>query len=265
MKSLKTIFDQVSLHVFLLLNLSQSVPTRGPKKLGQFVGNLLYMFAYFWKLLLFKQSQPKLWACRTSTIAKTKKPVHSWNPTFLFTNPYIQVILVGKTMSHHNSQTIRDLDIIPRLRARPKYQLSSGTYLLLYLVWLKFLSLSTTFGYAQPWWATLNNSKIGYGPNSIKRKNVSKNCMFWALLKKRKKLICFYNILSSLLGTNLLIFYKQFFWNPWCSILSLFTFKTCYKIVVLTSACLSIGWKPSAIVCIMWYSTCIWRKNVEKV
>ena len=111
MKSLKTIFDQVSLHVFLLLNLSQSVPTRGPKKLGQFVGNLLYMFAYFWKLLLFKQSQPKLWACRTSTIAKTKKPVHSWNPTFLFTNPYIRAILVGKTMRHHNSQTIRDLDI----------------------------------------------------------------------------------------------------------------------------------------------------------
>ena len=97
-------------------------------------------------------------ACRTPTKVKTKLPVHSWNPIFLFTKPYIQAILVGKTLSRHNSQIFRAFNLIPRLRARPKYQLSSGTYFLIYLVWLRFLSFSATFCYVQPWWATLNYS-----------------------------------------------------------------------------------------------------------
>ena len=44
-------------------------------------------------------------------------------------------------------------DLIPKLKARPKYQLLSETKfaynLLLYLLWLIFLSYSTTFNYKQ--------------------------------------------------------------------------------------------------------------------
>ena len=49
---------------------------------------------------------------------------------------------------------------------------------------------------------------------------------------------------------TLLIFYQDIFWKHWFSIASLFAFKSCYKIMVLTHACLSIGWNTRAISCI---------------
>ena len=58
------------------------------------------------------------------------------------------------TLNSHLSKTVKAFDLIPRLRARPKYQLSSGTLpykLALIFVCLRFLSSSTNFGYAQPW------------------------------------------------------------------------------------------------------------------
>ena len=55
----------------------------------------------------------------------------------------------------HKSLAVRAFDMIARLRARPRYQLSSGTKLTgesaLYLAWLGFLSPANTFGYAQLW------------------------------------------------------------------------------------------------------------------
>ena len=55
---------------------------------------------------------------------------------------------------------------IPKLRAMPEYQLLSGSkspdVSLLYLMWLRFLFKPTTYGYAQPWWATLNYFQSGY-------------------------------------------------------------------------------------------------------
>ena len=50
--------------------------------------------------------------------------------------------------------------------------------------------------------------------------------------------------------TTLLIFYQYIFWKHCFSIASLFTFKSCYKIMVLTHACLCIGWNTRAISCI---------------
>ena len=35
--------------------------------------------------------------------------------------------MFGNTLNGHYSQTVRDFDLIPKLRARPEYQLSSGT------------------------------------------------------------------------------------------------------------------------------------------
>ena len=45
---------------------------------------------------------------------------------------------------------------------------------------MRFLYLSTTFGYAQLWWATVIHSQSGYGPNAIKRLNGSKKRQFLA-------------------------------------------------------------------------------------
>ena len=47
------------------------------------------------------------------------------------------------------------------------------------------------------------------------------------------------------LSTNLSICYQQFLWKQWFSILSCFTFMSCYKNMVLTSTFLSIGWNTS--------------------
>ena len=64
------------------------------------------------------------------------------------------------------------INMILRLRARPKYQLSSGTKVpcesALYLARLGFLSSSTIYCNAQPWWATLNHSQSGYAKTGPK-------------------------------------------------------------------------------------------------
>ena len=60
---------------------------------------------------------------------------------------------------------VRVFDLIPKLRARPKYQLSDNPHvLLLYLGWLIFLSQPTTLGFAQQWWPTFNHCQSGYSP-----------------------------------------------------------------------------------------------------
>ena len=50
-------------------------------------------------------------------------------------------------------------------------------------------------------------------------------------------------IKNSLIGINLSVFYKHSFCKQWFSTLILFTFKSCYTIMVLPSACLNIEWK----------------------
>ena len=91
-----------------------------------------------------------------------------------------------------------------------RFNLVVNNHTLLNLVWLIFLSSSTIFGYAQPWWALFNHSQCGYNHNGIKRWNG-----------------------FSLLGTNLSIFINNYVKNQLFSIISLFTFKFCYKIMVL--------------------------------
>ena len=66
--------------------------------------------------------------------------------------------------------------------------------------------------------------------------------MFLTMFDNSRRSKLLHNIWNSLLGTNLIIFYQHFFWKLWFSILFWYTFKSCYKIMVLTSACLCIGW-----------------------
>ena len=114
-------------------------------------------------------------------------------------------------------------------------------FLVLYLVWLQLLSSLTTFGYAQLWWASVNQCQSGYGLILKNAKNRSKNVVFLTISEnsRRSKPLC--TIKKSLLGRNILTFYKHFFRTKWFSILSLFTFKSYYKNMVLTSAFFSIG------------------------
>ena len=81
----------------------------------------------------------------------------------------------------------------------------------------RFTAVPCTFVYAQSWWVTHNHLKE-----------------ITALMVKNAK----YNNI----------------WKKWFSILSLFTFKSCYNILVLTSACLGIGWNVSG-ACIIKYFT----------
>ena len=46
---------------------------------------------------------------------------------------YFQAIIFGKTVNGHYYSTIRDFDLIPKVRARLEYQLSSST---IYTAWL---------------------------------------------------------------------------------------------------------------------------------
>ena len=79
----------------------------------------------------------------------------------------------------HNFQAVRYFDLIPTLRARPKYQLSYGTKcpdkLPLYLVGLRFLS----------------QCQSGYSPNAIKRQKNLKNCCFWPLQTISAGQVCY--------------------------------------------------------------------------
>ena len=126
---------------------------------------------------------------------------------------------VIKTVKWNIFRTIRAFDIMQKLRARPKYQLSSSTKCpdisLLYLVWLRFF------------------------------------CLYQILLvmcSRGEPLLTTLKVVISL--TTLLIFYQYILWKHCFSIASLFTFKSCYKIMVLTHACLCIGWNTRAISCI---------------
>ena len=129
-----------------------------------------------------------------------------------------------------------------------KLDLSSVTklphVLLLHLLWLRLLSSSTILGYTQPWGATLNHSQSGYIHNGIKRLDSFFNAFFWAF-DKSEKVKTFTQSIKFNTRQNLSIFYtifKPFFRKQWFSIFSFFTFKSFYTILVLTSACLSIGW-----------------------
>ena len=84
--------------------------------------------------------------------------LQSWKLTLLFLEINFQVI------NFEEEKIVRAFDLILRLRARPKYKLSYGNtcpdFLQLYLVWLRFLSSSSTFGYAQPWWGDPQSNAI---------------------------------------------------------------------------------------------------------
>ena len=96
--------------------------------------------------LRFEQVQPKIWAWRTPMKAK------NWiGPPELKTNlSLLEIIFSGNSLWKNfelsyfleRLKAVRAFDLIPRLRARPKHQLSSGTKFpyvpLLYLVWLRF-------------------------------------------------------------------------------------------------------------------------------
>ena len=126
-----------------------------------------------------------------------------------------------------------------------KYQLSYGTklpYILqLRIVWPIFLSWSTTFGYAQPWWAGVNQCPSGYGPHAIKQKTSFKNHVFGYFGKFQNVKKPLQNILFSQLGQKCIYIRLKLFFLYWFSTLPLFTFKSCYRNTVLTSAWLSFG------------------------
>ena len=62
---------------------------------------------------------------------------------------------------------VRAFDPIPKVKARPDYQLLYGTKILhiplLYLFWLIILFKQTTCVEAKTWLATLNHSQSGKG------------------------------------------------------------------------------------------------------
>ena len=152
-----------------------------------------------------------------------------------------------RTFYCRHTQTVRAFDLIPTLRNRPECQLSAdihshkaGTKLphtLAYTVCGRDLKKkSTTFGYVQPWWTTLKVVTAVW----------PKIAWFWEL----------WNILEDqdFYTTSTIHcypqIYKHFFFKPWYSILFLYTFKSCYKIMVLNSAQLCIGWNISAPLCL---------------
>ena len=102
--------------------------------------------------------------------------------------------LIFKTLTIHISSMVTAFDLIPRLKARLKYQLSSGTrrphISLLYLVWLRFLSESIPLGYAQLWWATFNHSQSGYSVMLKNTKHIQKLHVLaiWKHFRKSKLL-----------------------------------------------------------------------------
>ena len=76
------------------------------------------------------------WACiaenfslTDSDESKTNLALQSWKPTFLSLKPCFHAIFCLTTFNCNISLAVRDFDLIPRLRAKPKYQLSYGTKL----------------------------------------------------------------------------------------------------------------------------------------
>ena len=90
------------------------------------------------------------------------------NYFFQFLDPYFQTIFVEEFWTAIN---LLSADI---------YYHKAGTKLpyklALYLVCARFFSKSTTFDYAQPWWATVNPCQSGYGPNAINAPKSRKTC-----------------------------------------------------------------------------------------
>ena len=83
------------------------------------------------------------------------------NPLLFSWNQVLKQYLFLFTLNRCISETVIAFDLILKLRARPEYQQSSGNKCphvsLLYLVWLIFLSSSTTVGYAQLLWLGINH------------------------------------------------------------------------------------------------------------
>ena len=112
--------------------------------------------------LCFEQAQPKMYH---------SPKVDNGVDVFFFLNflkTYFRTFF-SKNLKLTSHLTVRAFRLIPTLRTRPECQLSAdihshkaGTKLpyesALYLVWPRFFFKSTIFGYAQPWWATLNHS-----------------------------------------------------------------------------------------------------------
>ena len=90
----------------------------------------------------------------------------------------------GKTLKIHICLTVRAFDLIPKPRARPKYDPSSYTtsphVLLIYLMWLSFFCLNQPPSVMRSrGFATVNHCQSGYDPNDIKGLNSSKKACFW--------------------------------------------------------------------------------------
>ena len=81
--------------------------------------------------------------------AKTKLPLQSWKPTFLFMEPYLEAILFEKLLSITFPKQLELLTLFKnwKLGMSISYHvlLKSAYVSLLYLVCLRFLSSSTTF------------------------------------------------------------------------------------------------------------------------
>ena len=121
---------------------------------------------------------------------------------FLHLEHLFSDILFRITLNCHKTLAVRAFDPIPTLRARPEYQLSADIHspkagtklpheLALYLVWPRFFFKSTTFGYVQPSWATLNHSPSGYGVMLQTAKMDSKVAYFRPLQKISTGQVCF--------------------------------------------------------------------------
>ena len=77
--------------------------------------------------LRLKQAQPKVLASWTPMKTKTKLALRSGKSTHIFLETYFKANIFKQTLNGCLSSTVRAFDLIPRLRAGPKYQLSSVT------------------------------------------------------------------------------------------------------------------------------------------
>ena len=77
---------------------------------------------YKWKYIMFEKNR-KFFNLKGHEILQLDQNIRSLH----FLKQYFWVCFISLTLNCHISKTVRDFDLIPTLRARPKYQLSSGS------------------------------------------------------------------------------------------------------------------------------------------
>ena len=121
------------LHMLVKVGLTWvSVSTYGLKCLGKIMAYLMSFFLNLcdWSVPYCASLEAWNWVVARQHLDASHPRSSVWpnqNVT-IFSGNYF-----WKTLNCHNSSTVRAFDLIPKLRARPEYQLSSGTK---YTAWL---------------------------------------------------------------------------------------------------------------------------------